>query len=352
MLVVYTQSVFAVEITHVYHKPISIDTSKKENVYIHFTINEQANVVLNVYDDRDLLVYSTTMKGLNKGDHKIPWSGRTNNNKYVPPEAYKYTFIANGITGSSAEYDVSDITGGVNTYVKHVRWNESIHKIQYDLTEPSRILIRAGIANGGPLLATLLNWEPRGKGTHYDTWDGKDASGLIDLSNHPNLIFSAQTYSLSANTILVTGKLQNKRFITIPGKSHMRHQKVHEHKHMFSFNLQKPEARGDYKAKLKLVNNDKGEINGIPIVSGTASILLTTDEKHRAIALARRIEPVFYIDGQMSYENEVGFLPATWNMDSTRMNNGIHYITANLRGYEGNFGIASIQVYVKNSRSK
>ena len=52
-------------------------------------------------------------------------------------------------------------------------------------------------------------------------------------------------------------------------------------------------------------------------------------------------------DGIFVFENETGFLPMTWNWDSTSVNPGTHYLTANLRGYEGNFGIATLKVDVE-----
>ena len=46
------------------------------------------------------------------------------------------------------------------------------------------------------------------------------------------------------------------------------------------------------------------------------------------------------------FENETGFLPMTWNWDTSNASPGIHYLTANLRGYEGNFGMATVKVRV------
>lgn len=67
--------------------------------------------------------------------------------------------------------------------------------------------------------------------------------------------------------------------------------------------------------------------------------------------MARRFEPVFFVDGQFAFENEVGFVPMTWNFDPRSLNEGEHYLTVNLRGYEGNFGIATLKVLVQRNVS-
>jgi hypothetical protein len=41
-----------------------------------------------------------------------------------------------------------------------------------------------------------------------------------------------------------------------------------------------------------------------------------------------------------------GVLPATWNVDSVKLSPGEHYLTVNLRGYDGAFGYGSLKVHV------
>ena len=70
------------------------------------------------------------------------------------------------------------------------------------------------------------------------------------------------------------------------------------------------------------------------------------ESEDRTRILAERFETVFYLDGRYEFENEVGFLPATWVWDPEGANEGVHYLTGNLLGYEGHFGIATVKVYV------
>jgi hypothetical protein len=60
----------------------------------------------------------------------------------------------------------------------------------------------------------------------------------------------------------------------------------------------------------------------------------------------QRFEVVYFIDGQFIEESEIGVLPATWNVDGVKLSPGEHYLTVNLRGYDGSFGYGSLKVQV------
>jgi hypothetical protein len=40
----------------------------------------------------------------------------------------------------------------------------------------------------------------------------------------------------------------------------------------------------------------------------------------------------------------------TWNFDPAALNEGEHFLTVNLRGYEGNFGMATVKVWISRGR--
>jgi hypothetical protein len=71
------------------------------------------------------------------------------------------------------------------------------------------------------------------------------------------------------------------------------------------------------------------------------------DAKEAERILAERFETAFFLDGQYQFEHEAGFLPATWMFDPAGASPGVHYLTGNLLGYEGHFGIATLAVEVR-----
>lgn len=232
--------------------------------------------------------------------------------------------------------------------MKDIRWDPEQGKLRYVLTADAIVNVRLGIKNDGPLLRTLINWVPRQGGVQAENWDGKDEYGVLDLSRHPQLLIGIQAYSLSDNTLLVDPHETRNHVIENVTWGEMRREvKKQPQKRMYAHAQQSLETRGDFTIELKLPDNMSHNKEGVPIASGTVPVRLDIDDKDRARALTRRVETVFFLDGVFVFENETGFLPVTWNWDASNINPGIHYLTANLRGYEGNFGVATLKVYVK-----
>lgn len=114
---------------------------------------------------------------------------------------------------------------------------------------------------------------------------------------------------------------------------------------MYAHAQQPLEARSDIAVRLVLPPGLAKHPDGGSIVSeGRVPVRLEIDPKDLERALSRRFEPVFFVDGQFAFENEVGFVPMTWIWDASTVNDGEHFLTVNVRGYEGNFGIASVKV--------
>ena len=87
-----------------------------------------------------------------------------------------------------------------------------------------------------------------------------------------------------------------------------------------------------------------------PLLTGGAQELLRGVVQLRAgnddlaAILSERCEAVFFVDGQFVFEREIGFLPMTWTWAPTFTTPGTHYLTANVRGYEGHFGMTTLRV--------
>ncbi len=343
----FIDCVNAVEINHVFHKPKMFEPDNGQTVQVHFTLTKQADITLNIYDDRDLLIQQVFKGSVPAGDQYLEWNGKDKAGVVVPAEAYRYTLQLRSSNNKPIEYDVSDFTGGKKITIKNIKWNSDDKQFEYTLKQPARVMIRVGLKEHGPLLANILNWVPRIEGQHVEKWDGKDASNILDLTKHPKLEIDMQAYTLSENTILVGANPDKVKFVNNTWKQQRRVKKQKKRKNMVAAQQQKPDTRGDYLARLVLPDNLLKNKDNVPIVSGQLRVQLTVDDVNRGVALNRRAEPVFFVDGQFAFENEVGFLPMTWILDTSRLNEGEHYLTANIRGYEGNFGLATIKIYVQ-----
>jgi hypothetical protein len=340
-------SASALSIRHVSHNPRQIDFIKNNKVTIRFALDESAQVVVKIYDDRDLLVRSiSSAQMLDKGEHNIDWDGRDQASNPVPAEAYRYTLTATNGSGS-VEHDLSDFTGAKVVKVHKLKWDQESNNIQYHLLKPARVNIRVGRKKNGPLLATVIDWVSRDSGLHKVDWNGYDNSGVIDISKIKDYDMYAQAFTLSENTILVGPASNEIKLVDITWKEEKRVRKKTQKKRMKKHSQQYIENRGDFTLKVTLPESLAKNEKGIPIVSKRVPVRFNVPAEVQQRMLNDRFEPILFVDGEYKTENEVGFFPMTWNWDPKDLKEGIHILTVNFRGYDGHLGSASVMVFVK-----
>jgi hypothetical protein len=92
--------------------------------------------------------------------------------------------------------------------------------------------------------------------------------------------------------------------------------------------------------------------DGAILVDGPVTLSLDVKDADRAFMLDQRFEVVLYVDFLFSEEEESGYFPYFWTWDPHGINDGVHYITAMLRGYEGHFAAATVKVFVKRPHNE
>lgn len=343
----------ALEITYVQHQPAAFDPRKKEHVTLRFRLSESARVEANFFDVRDVRIRTIApAKSFAAGDHEIRWDGRDQRGEPVPPEAYLYTLVATSESRERVEWDVTDYTGGEPVRAQAVKWDAKAGKLSYFLPRASRVNVRLGLADDGPLMRTLLDWVPRTIGQQMEPWDGKDQSGSLDLSQHPGLMPSVTAFALSDNTVFV---LPAPREIglgdSIPEPRIERAKKKEVPKRNFAYGQQRFAERKDFPLQLTLAEKHPVDDEGMPVMDSSSSIAVRIDlpPREQSRAANERFEVLFFVDGQMVFENEIGFLPMTWTWNLQGINEGVHYVTANLRGYDGHYGVATLRFRVRKS---
>lgn len=335
----------AVVISQVRVDRTAFDPAKNETASIRFNLSEPADLVLAIYDGRDHQVYQQAAKALGGGDHALTWKGQDASGVQVPPEAYTYTLTARNAKGQSV-HDLTDLTGGAVVTAKDVHWDVATGTVRYTLDRPARVNLRLGL-QAGPYLRTLIDWVPRGAGAQAEHWDGQDASGVLKVADNPALTPVVKAYALPDNTLFVGAPQDRLQFAAERDDPVLRERTApRPPKQMFD-NAQQPlDTRGDLPAILGFDGVFKQDSEGRWIVSGQVPLTANVRDADRMRVLQRRFEAVFYVDGVFAHENEVGYLPLTWTWDTTQFNPGEHFVTLNIRGYEGNFGTATVKVFV------
>jgi hypothetical protein len=316
----------------------SLDAS--DQVTVSFRLSRAASVELQWFDVRDWLVRTVkSSKELPSGASTLSWDGRDEAGAAVPPEAYHYVLTARTRDGAMQVYDLTDSTGGEDFEIPGARIDAAGKRILYSLRNVARVNFRIGIREGGPLLRTLGDWHAMPPGEHSLAWDGKDASSTMDLLASRGLTLWAMAFTLPDNAILVRSpSASNSSRIDITWPKVVRARATSRPKRMFAHSQQAYEDRGDFEVTLR--SRDAGFAGSrVPM-----EILVAPEIAQR---LSReRFEIVYFIDGLFVGENEIGFLPATWAVDRSKLSPGEHYLTVNLRGYEGSFGFGTVKIVI------
>lgn len=187
--------------------------------------------------------------------------------------------------------------------------------ISYVLPEDALVRIRIGVSETGPLLRTLLDWEFRGAGRHEEPWDKMDQSGSVSFAHYETFLAAVACMPLDA-----TG--YDKRISSVAG--------LHKAP---GINVTFPGA-SDW-------------TDEVPIVAGVTPVRVTIAEADRTWMTENNFEVLLYIDEVFLSEEEEGITPYTFLLNTRGISEGMHVITANVAGYEGEMGSTSARFYVR-----
>ena len=57
-------------------------------------------------------------------------------------------------------------------------------------------------------------------------------------------------------------------------------------------------------------------------------------------------EVAFFVDNQFLSEEEQGYVPLTWRWNPAGLKPGIHLVTVNVSGFNGQVGVKSLQIAI------
>lgn len=199
-------------------------------------------------------------------------------------------------------------------------YNATTGEISYTLPEGANIRIRMGLNQKGPLLRTLLDWEPREAGKHVEKWDFKDETGSVDFSDYKNI----------AVYLACIAQDQSKPF-TIPST-----------------------VKGYHKSprlEITFPQNSNSSIDGQPILNGVVPVRVTLNPEDHKWLIETRFELVAFVDGIFLAEDEEGNVPYNFTFNTKGLSEGTHLITVNVAGFQGEVGTKNVYVNIKNKNN-
>lgn len=333
------------------------DLSKKRPHKIGFTTTiplQEAQLSL-ISGDNDV-VRTLVMKDVSAGEHEFQWSGLDDEGLTVPDEVYVPILNAKAPDGKQWLLDSRTYSGGVQIEGLQTKITHD-GKISYVLDKAARVLIRAGM-KGGPLMNTILPWEPRPSGANLQAWNGYDVTKTQYLKGHPDLRVLVIAYSLPDAAIITRGN-SDQNYLAYRQAKSWKPSNVNPEQ-MISFRDGKrispyyflprslayePEVLFSLKTEHEL--NEKGQwIADKPVL-----IAVNLSKEDEWLMQQSQYEISFFVDHKFVAEEETGYTPLTWQWDPTGLTPGEYVFTVNVSGLWGHVGVynASFVVPPKNN---
>lgn len=327
--------------------------SRGESYPISFTLNESATVTILLYTADNYLVRTLSSDRLLAGTHSIEWDGKDEEKIIVPDEAY--TVVLQAVNGKSEVIlDPRKYSGGeVEKDLKATIDPDG--EISFSLSQSSRVQIRAGISEG-PMMRSLLNWQPRTAGKNIFRWNGMDKDNLTNLLENSKYRLSIAAFRLPDHSIITTGnssleyteycRLKKWDFNPAPDESRLDQR---GDKGISQHYYYQRSADTDPEIFIELPGSVEKDESGTAILVAEEPIpvKVTMNEKDEQFVSASKYEVTFFVDFEFMSEEELGFMPITWLWKPNNLEKGKHILTVNVSGFKGQVGVRSTEFIIQ-----
>ena len=335
------------------YKKASFAPSRDETFSIPIEIKQPETVkqlVVEIRTADDDLIQTLKLADIvkDKTKYELKWDGRDQQNQLIPNEAYIPILIVTDTDNRVVRTDSRNYSGGEEIY----DFDKSITPgtIEFNLPMASRILIRSGIING-PMLRTIIDWQPRTAGFHAERWSGRDLDDVIGIEQNPQVGYLIIGYELPDHSIITYGNKEE----TYRGYRERKKlpQPLVEHKNrslergdqlirpeFYTPILQQKSPRISVTVQGKTAQQSVVELQGMDEIL-TKVKLHPLDEMYLD---QERYEISFFVDNEFIAEEEQGFVPFTWRWSPGRygIKPGKHILTVNVSGYNGQMGVRNL----------
>ena len=325
----------------------SFNPSRKGEVALQYHIADKAKVTVNVYDPVWGLVKALVKEELqDAGDKSLTWDGRDDQGMVVPDEAYFFTISAEDEAGNKEIYDPVTFSGGVSHDIVNVDIDQENHTINYRMPEMGRVMIRVGI-QGGPLMNTVVDWQPRVRGAITEYWNGKDNNGLVDLYTTPRTKMIVTYFSLPETSVITYGNRE------ADYRSHKRDQSdnvvVKPDRGILTENVShhyRLPRKIDHAPSLTINFSNSEQESGIVVLKEKSIVNVDLVDEDKDIFKNQQFEICFFLDHEFYAEDEVGYTPFNWVWDLAGVKAGEHILTVNVSGFRDQVGVVSRRVKI------
>jgi|GEM_PF-471203 len=341
---------------HATVQPWFFDPSAGQSVEVSYTLSRPARVTVSIYGpNHELVAQPVAGAEREAGSHQETWDGLDADGAVVADEAYYPVVEARSSTGVQV-YDPAASSGGERINPRDIHFDPREGLISYVLPEPSRVLLRAGI-DEGPLLATVVNWEPRGAGLSTEHWSGRDQQGLRSFSREPDALVIVQAYALPEHSVIAIGNRQTtyrERYLAWGSE---RPRRPLPTRGPAAEAIESPHWRQpvhlDKDPRISVTFPDREDGSGYDPtrsvqVSGDRALVRVDvpNQVTKRFLRDQRFELVAFVDDQRVDEAEQAHLPFNWSWNLSDLEPGEHWLTINLVTFSQLVGTTTRRVTV------
>jgi len=310
-----------------------------ENQPVEFALDAPGTVTLELHaPDGEVVRTLLAEASFEVGVHAPEWDGRDDAGAVVPDEAYVPVLHVRVDGGERVVDDPRRYSGG--EIVADLPWTlRGDTELSFEVPAPARVLIRAGIEEG-PMLRELRHWTPVSAGRAVVRWDGRDADGVDAFADRDDVWTVVMAYLLPEFTVIASGNdtidyrdYRESRGWAMPVPD------------LSSAELQRDGVRlspdhflpRNYLPRVSLAFEGAPEISrvGIPVVGDVVRFRVDVPDEDRWILDSTFYETGFYVDYAFRSEEEQGFVPMVWELDTSALEPGRHVATVQLFGFGG-----------------
>ncbi|MBL0385938.1 Ig-like domain repeat protein [Tumebacillus sp. ITR2] len=184
-------------VTNVYMHPFKFT---QENAQLDYTVGEEANVNVEIFDASGMLVKTVFQGHVSAGKQVAQWTGRDESSQFVPDGIYTYKInvtdmaghVSPEVTGTFEAVNRAPQITNVSAEPAAIN-RQSTSTITYTLSQDANVELDILNASGS-LLQRLMNAVPTTAGVHTVKWDGKNPSTGTPF------VDGTYTYVLTATT--------------------------------------------------------------------------------------------------------------------------------------------------------
>ncbi|WP_444944680.1 right-handed parallel beta-helix repeat-containing protein [Microbulbifer sp. ZKSA006] len=193
-------------ITNVSRNQTTVNPVADESLVISFDLSASATVTLDIKDEQtEELVRSMVETFDSAGSYSLSWDGKDDEGNYVPEEAYTYFLTA--VSGSvEGVYGIED--GGSAVDVLLGTMDTTMNAVQNDfmkteVTPTENVRVYMEVTPDGGDTHIVYDNVPMEAGTHYMTWDGRTADGVLTTGSFYTYVPEPEI--LPTNVVIIDG---------------------------------------------------------------------------------------------------------------------------------------------------